>query len=257
MAGPRSDPRIVETRALSLLGSTLVVGFPTHGLVGSVAVSYLVHSLGMTPLGYLQSERFPPTVVMEAGEVQPPVRLYASRQVPGAKRKGSPLVAVLSDIQPPPELLNGIGKRLLDYAETKGIKLVVALEGQPVEETPPGEVRVVAMSNPSATKIREEYRFLPATGLVTGFAGALLSASVGRKLPVLCLVAQAHKGHPDARAAARVLEIIRPLVPMLVIDTRPLRRKAEEIEGDLRRNIVQQRASMKELSEPGAGEMYR
>jgi uncharacterized protein len=257
MAGRRLEPRIVETRRTLLKGSMLVVGFPTHGLVGSVAVSYLVHSLEMSPIGHMLSDRFPPTVVMEAGVVQPPVRLYASRQICGVDGKCSQLVAVLSDIQPPPELLNPIGERLLDYAEARGIQLVVALEGQPVEQRSRGDVRVVAMCNSSAVDVLESYRFPRATGLVTGFAGALLLASVGRKLPVLCLVAQAHKSHPDARAAARMLEIIRPMVPMLVIDTMPLKRKAEEIEGELRRNMVQQRASLKELEEPGGGEMYR
>ncbi len=251
------DPKIVETKNNSLKGSMLVVGFPTHGLVGSVAVSYLRHSLDMSPIAYMTSEEFPPTVVMEGGVVSPPVRFYASRTVCGVNKKSNQLVAVLSDIQPSPTLLNSIGKSLLDFAEKKGIDLVVALEGQPVEETSDAEVRVVAMANKAAAPLLDTYGFDRADGLVTGFAGALLLSSVDRSTRVLCLVSQAHRGHPDARAAARILEVINPMVPMLVFDTKPLRRKAAEIELELRKNMSQQEESLKTLKEPGGGEMYR
>ena len=43
----KADSEIVDTRDESLSGAMMVVGFPTHGLVGSVAVSYLVHTLDM------------------------------------------------------------------------------------------------------------------------------------------------------------------------------------------------------------------
>lgn len=252
------DPKIVETKNSSVKGSMLVVGFPTHGLVGSVAVSYLRHSLDMRPLGYMVSPDFPPTVVMEGGVVSPPVRIYSSRTVCGVNRKCNQLVAVLSDVQPSAELLNPIGRCLLDFAEKKGVELVVALEGQPVEETEGDNVRVVAMANRAASPLLDTYSFEKADGLVTGFAGALLLASVDRSVPVLCLVSQAHRGHPDARAAARILEVINPMVPMLVFDTKPLRHKAEEIETELRKNMTQQQESIKSLKEPQAGgEMYR
>ena len=78
--------RIVDTREESLKGAMMVVGFPTHGLVGSVAASYLVHSLDMTQVAYMISEQFPPTVIREEGVVGAPVRLYASKLVCGVDR---------------------------------------------------------------------------------------------------------------------------------------------------------------------------
>lgn len=249
-------PRIFETGNESLAGAMLVVGFPTHGLVGSVAVSYLVHSMDMTPIGYMVSEGFPPTVVMEDGIVSAPVRFYASRLVCGLNKECDQLVVVLSDIQPAPETLNGIGKAILDWAEEKKIKLVVAVEGQPVSDQAE-EVRVVAMANRAASKILERHHFDRANGVVTGFAGAVLLASVGRQLPVFCLVAQAHKEYPDARAAAKVIETINPLVPMMVIDTKPLRAKAAEIETEMRKSMTTQRESLDQMSQVGVGGMYR
>src|SRR5579862_3103841 len=135
--------RIVETKDESLRGAMMVVGFPTHGLVGSVAASYLVHTLDMSNIGYMISESFPPTVIMEEGVVNAPVRLYASKLVCGVDSKCEQLVVAISDIQPPPEILNALARRLLEWSEEKGIQLVVAVEGQPVDDEVSGDARVV------------------------------------------------------------------------------------------------------------------
>ncbi|HEV2449536.1 MAG TPA: PAC2 family protein [Thermoplasmata archaeon] len=262
-ASPRSDLRIVETRDESLHGAMMIVGFPTHGLVGSVAASYLVHTLDMSPIAYAISESFPPTVVMEEGLVHAPIRFYASKLVCGPDRKCDQLVVAISDIQPPTELLAALSRGMLEWAESKRIQLVVAVEGQPLEGEsagPPVDARVVAMTNRPAAGLLEQYKFDPANGVVTGFSGALMLSAIGRNLPVLCLVAQAHKDYPDARAAAKVIESINPLVPMLVLDTKPLREKAREIEGEVRKSLDQQRRSLSSLQKDeseGPGEMYR
>jgi uncharacterized protein len=256
-----ADLRIVDTRDEPLRGAMMVVGFPTHGLVGSVAVSYLVHTLDMTPVAYMVSEAFPPTVIMEEGVVSAPVRVYASKLVCGPDRRCEQLVVAISDIQPPPDMLNLLGRTLLDWAEAKGVQLVIAVEGQPIDDDVKGnDARVVAMANRAAAPLLEKYAFDPANGVVTGFSGSLLLSAIGRPIPVLCLVAQAHKDFPDARAAAKVIESINPLVPLLLLDTKPLRDKARQIETEVRRNLMQQRQSMsamKQTETVGPGEMYR
>ncbi len=252
--------RIVDTRDESLKGAMMVVGFPTHGLVGSVAASYLVHSLDMSLTAYMVSEEFPPTVIMEEGVVSAPVRFYASKLVCGVDRSCDQLVVVIADIQPPVEMLNHLGRALLDWAESKQVQLIVAIEGQPIENEVKGDARVVAMANRAAAPLLEKYRFEAANGVVTGLAGGLLLGAIGRTTPVLCLVAQAHKDYPDARAAAKVIETVNPLVPLLVLDTKPLREKAKEIEGEVRKTLQQTRDSistMRSNETEGPGEMYR
>jgi uncharacterized protein len=257
---PKADVQIIDTRDEPLTGAMMVIGFPTHGLVGSVAASYLVHTLDMASVAYMTSETFPPTVIMEEGVVSAPVRFYASKLVCGVDRSCEQLVVAISDIQPPPEILNELGRSILDWAEQKGIQLIVAVEGQPLEEEVAGDARVVAMANRAAAPLLGKYHFDPANGVVTGFAGGLLLAAIGRTTPVLCLVAQAHKDYPDARAAAKVIETINPLVPLLLLDTKPLREKAREIETEVRKNLAKQQVSMtamREVEPVGPGEMYR
>jgi uncharacterized protein len=255
-----SDVRIVDTRDESLKGAMMVVGFPTHGLVGSVAASYLVHALDMSLVAYITSEQFPPTVIMEEGVVNAPVRLYASKLVCGVDRSCDQLVVVIADIQPPLSLLNHLGRVLLDWAEAKGIQLVIAIEGQPIDSDIHGDARVVAMANRAAAPLLERYAFQAANGVVTGLAGGIMLGAIGRVTPVLCLVAQAHKDYPDARAAAKVIETVNPLVPLLVLDTKPLRDKARQIEAEVRKTLQETRESvtkMRAAETEGPGEMYR
>jgi uncharacterized protein len=255
-----ADLKVIDTRDESLRGAMMVVGFPTHGLVGSVAASYLVHTLDMSAVGYMISENFPPTVIMEEGVVSAPVRFYASKLVCGVDRSCEQLVVAISDIQPPPEMLNQLGRMLLDWAEAKHIQLIIAVEGQPVDDSVKGDARVVAMANRAAAPLLEKYKFDPANGVVTGFAGGLLLSAIGRQTPVLCVVAQAHKDYPDARAAAKVIESINPLVPMMVLDTKPLREKARQIESEVRKSLAQQKEAMEQMrpkETTGPGEMYR
>jgi uncharacterized protein len=157
-------------------------------------------------------------------------------------------------------MLNQMGRALLDWAEAKGVQLVVAVEGQPIEDEARGDARVVAMANRAAAPLLEKYQFAAANGVVTGLAGGLLLGAIERSTPVLCLVAQAHKDYPDARAAAKVIETINPLVPLMVLDTKPLREKAHEIEGEVRKTLKQTRESlsnMRTVETEGPGEMYR
>jgi len=254
------DVRVVDTRDESLKGAMMVVGFPTHGLVGSVAASYLVHALDMSLVAYITSEQFPPTVIMEEGVVNAPVRLYASKLVCGVDRSCDQLVVVIADIQPPVGMLNELGRVLLDWAESKGVQLVIAIEGQPIESEVHGDARVVAMANRAAAPLLERYAFPAANGVVTGLAGGIMLGAIGRVTPVLCLVAQAHKDYPDARAAAKVIETVNPLVPLLVLDTKPLREKARQIEAEVRKTLQQTRESvskMRAAETEGPGEMYR
>ena len=255
-----AEVRIVDTREESLKGAMMVVGFPTHGLVGSVAASYLVHSLDMSLVAYITSEQFPPTVIMEEGVVNAPVRLYASKLVCGVDRSCDQLVVVIADIQPPIGMLNQLGRVLLDWAESKGVQLVIAIEGQPIESEIRGDARVVAMANRAAAPLLERYGFQAANGVVTGLAGGIMLGALGRVTPVLCLVAQAHKDYPDARAAAKVIETVNPLVPLLVLDTKPLREKARQIEAEVRKTLQQTHESvsnMRAAESQGPGEMYR
>ena len=48
------------TREIDFAGATLIEGFPGIGLVGPMAISYIIDKLEMKYIGYFESEDFPP-----------------------------------------------------------------------------------------------------------------------------------------------------------------------------------------------------
>lgn len=236
----------------------LIVGFPTHGLVGSIVASYLVETLSMGLVAQVESEGLPPTVVMQDGVVASPIRIYGSGMVCGPEKKCSQLLVAISDIQPEAPLLNRLGQALVDWAEAKGVEVVFVVEGKPVEGSEAtGDVHVVALANVAGVPTLKSCGFPRASGMLTGFGAAVLRAGIGSKLPIVCLVSEAHRDHPDGRAAAKVIESVRPLVSQLPLDPEPLRQRAETLEVEQRKTLKSHRANVQKLTESPTGEMFR
>jgi uncharacterized protein len=56
------------------------LGFPSNGLIGTFAISYLVYHLKMKKIGKIESTGFLPTLFIENGEIFGPIRVYNKRQ---------------------------------------------------------------------------------------------------------------------------------------------------------------------------------
>jgi uncharacterized protein len=71
-------------------------------------------------------------------------------------------------------------------------------------------------------------------GVITGVAGVLLNEGKRRDFNVATLLAEAHPDYPDARAAARVMELINKFLLHIDLDVKPLYQEAERIETQLK-----------------------
>jgi uncharacterized protein len=71
-------------------------------------------------------------------------------------------------------------------------------------------------------------------GVITGVAGVLLNEGKRRDFNVATLLAEAHPDYPDARAAARVMELINKFLLHIDLDVKPLYQEAERIESQLK-----------------------
>ena len=60
---------------------TLLVGFPSNGLVGTFSISYLIHYLKMNKIDEIQINDVPPTVFVENGEILAPIRAYSKNNL--------------------------------------------------------------------------------------------------------------------------------------------------------------------------------
>ncbi len=233
---------IYELKKVDLKGATVIDGFPSVGLVSSIAANYLINVLGMELIGIMDSMYFPTVSLVREGKPQNPVRIYASERN-GDDSSSDRIVVFISEFQPPANLVKPIAHAMLDWAEDQRCKMMISPEGvvidredAPVEQCKDEGVEVYGVaSTPWMRELLakhevEEFR----EGVITGVAGVLLNEGHRRDFNVCTLLAEAHPDYPDARAAAKVVEVIDRILLHTPLDAKPLYEEAERIESQLK-----------------------
>jgi predicted ATP-grasp superfamily ATP-dependent carboligase len=215
-------------------GGVVLVSFPSAGLAPTVAAHFIVRSLNLPRIGTIDSPNLPPLAVIQGGQVQPPLRVY-----------GRPDFAlVVSEFPVPPDQASAVAEALLAGAADRHVSLVISLEG--VVPHPPPETEDTADESMWAITARPEEALVArlqkagarplADGVIGGVSGALLIAGLRQTVPLATLLVSARtvEGYPDHRAGAALIETLDRLLPILKLDTGPLRTQAEMIERALR-----------------------
>jgi uncharacterized protein len=269
--------KIYELKRVDLKGATVIDGFPSVGLVSSIAANYLINVLRMEQIGLMDSLYFPTVSLVREGIPQNPVRIYASERI-GDENSSDRVVAFISEFQPPPNLVKPIAHAMLDWAEDQRCEFLLSPEGVVIDrEDTPKEAKGIrdakgvkdAKGIKDATGIRdakdikdvkdiedvkdegievygvgstalmrellaknkvEEFR----EGVITGVAGVLLNEGRRRDFNVATILAEAHPDYPDARAAAKIIEVIDRILLHIELDAKPLYEEAERIESQLK-----------------------
>lgn len=247
--------QIYELKRMDLRGATVIDGFPSVGLVSSIVANYLINALNLTQIGIMDSLYFPTVALVRDGQPMNPVRIYA-----GPKQADrDQIVVFISEFQPPPNLIKSIASTVLDWAQDARCNLLVCPEGLIVDAQEEGERQVEVYGIGSTDKAMDMIRHNEITvfeeGVITGVAGVLLNEGRKRDFDVITLLSEAHPDYPDARAAARAIEVIDKLLLHTELDARPLYEEAERIEMQLK-SIHHQADIAKKPTEPARPSMY-
>lgn len=210
---------IVQAQPLSQEGSTVLIGFPGSGLVGSIALSYLVDKLGFKPIGTMTSKYFPPMAMMTEGVISVPVRIYEKDQY----------VAILADIPIHPQICYEVANAILDWLGPFRIKEVLTIAGIITNE-PEKRVFCVATDKELLDRLGETAIRLP-IGSISGIASSLLTECKVRGIPSIGLLGETINA-PDPRAAAATMQVMNSLYGF-DISTDGLIEQAEEIEAQM------------------------
>ncbi|NLX49181.1 MAG: proteasome assembly chaperone family protein [Methanospirillum sp.] len=217
---PSTDIKIMA-KPLSDESQTVMMGFPGSGLVGSIALQYLVDQLEFPLIGTMTSKYFPPFAMMAKGLINVPVRIYEK----------TPLVAVVADIPVHPMICYEVANGIMDWLDPQRPKEVVALAGVVTNE-PEKRVFGVATTEEALARISGLTQFLP-VGSISGIASSLLTECKIRGIPGIGLLGETVNA-PDPRAAAATLDVLNRLYS-LELDMQPLIDQAEEIEATMHR----------------------
>ncbi len=259
------DIKIYELKRTDVKGATVIDGFPSVGLVSSIAANYLINTLKLKQIGIMDSVYFPTVSLIRDGIPQNPVRIYASEKVGDSEDSPDQIVVFISEFQPPPNLVKPIAAALLDWAEEQRCKMVVSPEGlvidrEDAEPTPPNEeengieIYGVASTKRASAILKDSGVSEFTEGVITGVAGVLLNEGRRRDFNVATILAEAHPDYPDARAAARIIETIDKVLLHIQLDAKPLYDEAERIESQLK--LIHKQTKTKQPSTTNRPSMY-
>ncbi|MDR2855860.1 MAG: proteasome assembly chaperone family protein [Methanomicrobiales archaeon] len=200
-------------------GSTVIIGFPGSGLVGSISVAYLIDALEFKQIGYITSKFFPPMALMSNGVISVPVRIYAKDK----------FVAILADIPIQPEICYEIANTLVQWFTSISIQEIIVIAGIITNDT---ETRIFSTVTEKELLERLPKSCIPLPiGNISGIAGSILIEAKINKIPGIGLLAETINA-PDPRASVSALSVLNTYFS-LDIDLSALHEQAESIESQM------------------------
>ena len=215
---PNSDIRIFS-KPLSNENTSVLMGFPGSGLVGSIALQYMVDQLEFTQIGSMNSKYFPPLAMMNKGVINVPVRFYEKDK----------LAVIVADIPVHPMICYEVANGLMDWLEPHKVREVITIAGIITNEA---EKRVfgVATSEEALPRIQDHTIILP-IGSISGIASSILTECKLRNIQAYGLLGETINA-PDPRSSAATIEVLNKMYD-LDLDVKPLLEQAEEIESTM------------------------
>lgn len=202
-----------------------IVGFPSVGLVSSIAANYIASQLKMPAIAGMNGSNIPPYCLIADGVAYPPIRFYGMKS---RTKTGRDLVVCTSEFAPKPEDCYEIGLAVLDILRSLGCRQVICLEGIP--RISDGDHAVVCGSGIVSERM-EQASGLPRmdNGMVKGTSGVILCESRPRGMVAVTLMCPANPSIPDPGSAVEFLEPLSRMVRGLKINSKPLLAEAEGI----------------------------
>jgi uncharacterized protein len=215
---PNSDIRIFS-KPLSNENTSVLMGFPGSGLVGSIALQYMVDQLEFTQIGSMNSKYFPPLAMMNKGVINVPVRFYERDN----------LAVIVADIPIHPMICYEVANGLMDWLEPHKVREVITIAGIITNEA---EKRVfgVATTEDALPRIQDHTIILP-IGSISGIASSILTECKIRNIQAYGLLGETINA-PDPRSSAATIEVLNKIYN-LDLDVKPLLEQAEEIESTM------------------------
>jgi uncharacterized protein (TIGR00162 family) len=200
---------IKELKGVEPRNPILIEGLPGLGLVGKIAIRYLIKKLKAKKFAHLYSPHFPYFVLVNK---KGNVRLLRGTFYLWENKNGqNDLVLFTGDSQS--QTIEGqyeIADRMLDFSQKYNIKTVVTIGGYRMETKEKPNVFAAAIDQELLDKALKAGAALSNSGSpIVGTAGLILGLARFKKISALCLLGETRGYLPDPLAARSVLEVLK------------------------------------------------
>ena len=203
------DTYIKEFRQVELNKPVLIEGLPGLGLVGKIAIRYLIKKLKAKKFAHLYSPHFPYFVLVNK---KGNVRLLRGVFYYWKNEKGpNDLILFTGDSQS--QTIEGqyeIADRMLDFSKKNNVKTIVTIGGYRMEAKEKPNVFVASTNQELLDKALDAGASVSSSGSpIVGTAGLILGLARFKKIGALCLLGETRGYLPDPLAARSVLEVLK------------------------------------------------
>ncbi len=186
----------------------LIEGLPGLGLVGKIALRYMVKQLKPQKVAYLYSPHFPYFVLVnKKGNVRLLRGVFYYHKNPN----GNDLILFTGDSQS--QTIEGqyeIADQILAFSEKHNVKTIATIGGYRMEPTEKPKVFIAATSQEILDKALNAGAILSTAGSpIVGTAGLILGLAKFKKIDALCLLGETRGYLPDPLSAKSVLEVLK------------------------------------------------
>ncbi len=187
----------------------LIEGLPGLGLVGKIALRYLIKQLKAKKVAYLYSPHFPYFVLVnKKGNVR---LLRGSFYFYKNPNGPNDLLLFTGDSQS--QTIEGqyeIADQILNFSEKYGVKTIATIGGYRMEPKEKPKVFIAATSQEVLDKALQAGATLSTSGSpIVGTAGLILGLAKFKKINALCLLGETRGYLPDPLAAKSILEVLK------------------------------------------------
>lgn len=228
--------------------SILMAGFPSAGLVGAFAVSYLVRYLNMERVGELDFPKISPTFVIEKGQVFGPSQVYKKENV----------YAVINWL--PLDLLSAhdFTNTSIEFCKQHKIDKIIIPRGMEIVGGKDAKSQSFGIAvNENSKQLLTKYSItsIPNASIFGADAGVIASLRKS-DIPGLILYTICRQQFPDPQATVMSINTLSSILGVS-IDTAAVEKKLEELGRDYMhhiekaKNTMQQREKTASMMPPG------
>lgn len=222
---------------------TMILAFPSVGLVGAFAVAYIVKQLKMEMIGDLEFSEISTSYVIQNGEIHGPTQIYKKDNV-YAILVGIPLDAISA---------YEFVKKSIEFAKNNGIQKIIIPRGMEVvggDDTKPISYGLVINNN--SKSLLDEYN-LPSiqNASIVGTDAGIISALKNLEIPSMILYTICRMKLPDADAIVKAIETIASIINVK-INTEKFEEGLEKISKENERLIKETMRSFEKTPEKPA-----
>ncbi len=218
----------IKMQKKNLDGYTFIEGFPGAGLVGPMAINYLVEKLGMENIGYLESDKFPPLISIHDDVPMHPVRIYISEKLK--------LVTIFAEFAIPIEMTFELSNAVYsDIIKKGGVDRVVSISGIPTQqEEVPKDVFGVASSKKLVKDVIEKNGLKPiGDGMATGVNALILGMAMNDNMDDINILVPINPALIDPEYAVLAIKSMNSILGV-DIDTAELDKEAKLVESKVK-----------------------